>query len=527
MQTNDILMVLGVLAIVLFLVSVGLSYKSWRAHTLILVFLVFCAGVTQFVMASYVLSTHQSWRDIIHGERKGDRNKREKGLIARIDTHVTENDILENGEWDGGILVTEGIDQVKMRIGSVVLDRGSLWKNCVPANKQDDGSADLRVPNPEGRQLRQDMLVYVFEQAPVVEGEETALPDAAPKDVQYLGEFRISQVTIDEESAADGEDNVTYTTITLKPSLPMGAFEATRVRDSKLNWTIYDRMPIDNHYIFSDVEDRSAWLPASSVAEYDKDMQAAEEGDPDANVEVLVRFQQDYVSNVPLLVRKPGQDPDDDPNEVAVEFEKNQLVWLPKKTVEVGDKKVLGAEDLAAEGIVDIRDKIRSNVDSGIKLPGYPAPQSDDDITQLDAAPRYVRSLRDYRSLFSRIRANQFRQKEEAAKVTLQSVQIDENRKDAEETRKALQETIARLESDAAAHTKEQEVLDGHVAQLEEQYKKLRATRDRLLKDNAKLAAELDRLEKQAARKINQRAPAPRPANPIPEVSQLPTPNIR
>ena len=508
METNDILMVVGILTIILFLVSVGMSYKSWRAYTMILVFLIFCVATTQVILAAYVLRTQQTWQEIILGVRKPDKVNRSEGLKIRTENLDRENTRLQEGNWVGGVLQEEGIDQIKQRNRAVVLDRGSIWKNCVPLNPQANGNIDLQVPfserelaylkkenkdDPLEERPRKDMLVYAFQEADFADG------------CRYLGEFRIDKVTISGDDGGEDAKGATFTTATLVPSLPLSAEGLKRLSSSTGNWTIYDKMPVDSHYIFAEVEDRSKWLPKTTVAEYDKDLQPAEETDPANRIEVLVRFTQDYETDVPLFVRLPGQDADEDPTEIAVKFDKNQLAWIGKETVTVGDKKILGADDLAEAGIVTIRTKVRSNFDSGIKLPGFSAPQSEDDATQIDVAPRYVRPLRNYRKLFNQVRVSQVRQQKAAVKIGAQSTQIVENQGDSIASLATLNETINRLKADTAQHANEEKVAKAHLATLDEQYKNLRAKREQLFQDNARLAAELDRLEKQAARAIDRR----------------------
>jgi len=520
-------MVVGILAIVLFLVSLGLSYKSWRVHTLILAFLVFAAAGTQFVMAVYALKTHKSWQEIIYGVRKPDREKRSNGLVKDIEIETRKNEILAHGDWTGGVLTTEGIDQKKQRLLALSVDRGGCWKQCIPAPQGDDGRVNVRVPNPEGRQLRANMLVYAFEDTPVADGGK------------YVGEFRITGVTVaDEDDAAEEGEGGSFTTIQLVPSLPLDPTinkeEIERITQSVTrlegqgedaeqgHWTIYDRMPADAHYLFSaqalekDGEELSSWVPESVLEEYKKDLQPADKNDPAERVEVLVRFRKDYEYTVPELsgelVAPTGDDEDDEeeaPTEFTVSFKKGQVAWLPKKTAQVLDREVKGADDLAAEEIVQIKTQVPSNFDSGIKLPGYPAPESDKDFKNIPVAPRYVRELRNYRTLFRGIRGNQVRQREAAEKLAAQTAQLDVDLSADTATLEALNETTARLESDSDNHAKEEKAAKNHLSDLNTQLKKLAAERKKLLQDNDRLAAELDRLQKRAARVIDQRAPAP------------------
>lgn len=500
MAPNDILMVVGILAIVLFLVSLGMSYKSWRAHTLILVFLVFCAAATQLVLSAYALRARQSWQELIVGVRKPDKDNRSKGYEVKTEILKTKNEHLKNGERVAGIIKKEGIKQLDQRISGVVLDRGSRWNDC-QATPGANGAVELKVPNPEGTQLRKNMLLYAFESKDVKENG------------QYLGTFRVDKVTVSDAPADADAADTTFTTVSLVPALPLTASEVERIDKSDPTWTVYDTMPIDSHYIFAELEpgdSRAEWLPESTLAEYEKDLQPAEEDDPVDRIEVLVRFREDYTPDTGEEV-----DPDD---ENPTGFVSGQLAWLPKETVTVDGRVILGADDLEEQEIVRKLTSIRSDAGAGIKLPGYPAPVATSEIKSISVAPRYVRQLRDYRSLFNAYRLARVRHEEETEMLTTQAARLDVDQQDIDASLQAAKETIARLESDKKQHANEQKVAEAHLKALNAQFKQLRSKRNRLLKENDRLAAELDRLEKQAARAIDRRAPASEPQDAFPRL---------
>ena len=65
MDLQTVLIILGVLGTILFLVALVMSYKSWRWHTLLLVWLVFAAACVAMGMSLQTLKVHQSWREIL------------------------------------------------------------------------------------------------------------------------------------------------------------------------------------------------------------------------------------------------------------------------------------------------------------------------------------------------------------------------------------------------------------------------------------------------------------------------------
>ena len=79
MTADTTLQIIGGLALILFLVSVSMSYKSWRAHTLVLVCFIFIATGWMFAYTAMTLKVHQVWRQILFGPP----GEPEKGLVAQ------------------------------------------------------------------------------------------------------------------------------------------------------------------------------------------------------------------------------------------------------------------------------------------------------------------------------------------------------------------------------------------------------------------------------------------------------------
>ena len=65
MDLQTVLLILGILGTILFLVALVMSYKSWRWHTLLLVWLVFAAACVAIGMSVQTLKVHQSWRELL------------------------------------------------------------------------------------------------------------------------------------------------------------------------------------------------------------------------------------------------------------------------------------------------------------------------------------------------------------------------------------------------------------------------------------------------------------------------------
>ena len=65
MDLQTVLLILGILGTILFLVALVMSYKSWRWHTLLLVWLVFAAACVAIAMSVQTLKMPQSWRELL------------------------------------------------------------------------------------------------------------------------------------------------------------------------------------------------------------------------------------------------------------------------------------------------------------------------------------------------------------------------------------------------------------------------------------------------------------------------------
>jgi hypothetical protein len=141
-----------------------------------------------------------------------------------------------------------------------------MWEHCeakVVSIKKETGEAEVRV-NLDPKISFTDkskFLVYAFEEANVQD-----------KGV-YLGEFRLTP---------DGEKKAK-----LDPTNRLTPRESDRLASAKKTWVLYDQMPYDSHDAFVHLsdEEKTAMLPAASVAEYVKD---GKPSDPNDLQEVVV-----------------------------------------------------------------------------------------------------------------------------------------------------------------------------------------------------------------------------------------------
>ena len=391
--TETVMWIVAGLSVVLFLVAIIMSHKSWKIHTLILVFLVFCAACATLWISAQTLKVHQVWREILEGPP----GKREEGLIAQTEKLRQESLELEFGkEEDDGEIVEDGIAQLEIRLAEVLYDRGRMWTDCKPAAMAAAaGSVNVTVANPTPSQITPGLLVYVFDGRPVAQSGS------------YLGMFRVTNVAGGAAAPApgggpgDAAAPAGPTIATLQPAWRLSDYEGTRLVDSANRgnpWILFDKMPVDGHQVFAEITaedigvpkeqfsqmDRAAQLakllPGNVLSEFIKDQQDAEAGDADERIEIQVEFKEDY--------------PDKD---AEVRFGDEQLVWLPKIPPPQGAPGV--------QPIPSVDELVRMEVVERVD----------------DKQPRYSRELRDYGYLFRDLYLNR-----EEQQVYIADVQLDD-----------------------------------------------------------------------------------------------------
>ena len=177
MDLQTVLIILGVLGIILFLVALVMSYKSWRWHTLLLVWLVFAAACVAMWMSLQTLKAHQSWREIL--------------------------------------LVNDR-------------DPSAGQPNAVPIEISAENMVTVEFDRPPTYRLEKDLPIYVFSSEPDKKGD------------QYLGMFQVAEVTGNqaaegEEPAA----NTGALLAVLRPQWPVTEAERNRLQKSVENGDLW------------------------------------------------------------------------------------------------------------------------------------------------------------------------------------------------------------------------------------------------------------------------------------------------
>ena len=155
MDLQTALLILGILGAILFLVALVMSYKSWRWHTLLLVWLVFAAACVAIVMSVQTLKVHQSWRELLLVDDRDQAGGQPiAGLIEKTEALREENHQLEFGaEDDRGRIVDYGIAQLELKLGALLLDRGRMWNDAGPIEISGEDVVTVQFDRPQTYRL--------------------------------------------------------------------------------------------------------------------------------------------------------------------------------------------------------------------------------------------------------------------------------------------------------------------------------------------------------------------------------------
>jgi hypothetical protein len=492
MDFQTVLLILGILGIILFLVALVMSYKSWRWHTLLLVWLVFAAACVAMWMSLQTLKAHQSWREILHvNDRNQSPNQPIAGLIKKTEKLRQENHELEFGvEDERGRIISPGIGQFELTLATLLLDRGRMWTDAKPVEMSAEDVVTVEFDQPQTHRLEKELPVYVFSSDPFLTGG------------RYLGMFQVAEVTGNQ--AAEGEEPSAVAgslRATLRPQWPVTEEEHNRLQNSVENeerWTIYDKMPVDRHLVFAglaavdlemeaepfDAMDRAARLrkilPQRTVQEFIDDYHPARPEHPPARIEDHVEFLEDY--------------PDDE--DEPARFIEGQQVWLPKKGVE-SDTNI---RDPVTGGTIEVR-----------ALPKISALLEDEVIERVeeDGSPRYSRQLRDYAHLFRDIHRERKRQDFEIVDAILKISEVQNLIGEKQQVIKLFEDEKGRLSRDQQQFIHDQKVIDDLVSKVRNKTTSSNRRLVEIRNETIRLGKQLNTKQLDAVEEIDHRAPDP------------------
>lgn len=209
--------------------------KTWRIWHVIFAFLVYGASIALLIYVSATYRTHNSWRVLVRDQS------------AQLKQLKEERDLMLYGQLTEVIQSEPSIRSATARLRRATIDRGRVWRGCTPGQAQPDDTvtvntvaapppgAEAAPGNGDQNHMEENMIVYVFVEAAAP--PEANLPPGAKVPAYYLGEFATA--------------NVTPTSVTLKPTLPLSQDDKIALRQGGVTWSIYEIMPVDGHRFFA------------------------------------------------------------------------------------------------------------------------------------------------------------------------------------------------------------------------------------------------------------------------------------
>jgi hypothetical protein len=267
----------GGLLVLFFIFLTWQNTKTWAWQHVTLTFLVFAASLVFCVYAAQAVKTRTTWLKL-HDRLA----KQAADLQEQVDraTHGDINDV--EGKNPSVISLREALART-------VLDRGRVWRQCMPQQANPDGSVTLATspppdpanPNPPAARknnMAPKLIVYAFR-----EGQQN--PDSPVLPVFYIGEFQVINAT----------DNA----VTLAPTMPLSQEQFAAGRGA--TWSLYETCPIDGHEWFAGVEEAQLramlpqqLVPPAVIESYVRDGKEATDRDPPENVWFEVKFDKEY-----------------------------------------------------------------------------------------------------------------------------------------------------------------------------------------------------------------------------------------
>jgi hypothetical protein len=280
-----IFQIVAALVVLLFIFLTYMNTKTWRWVHVTCTFLVFVASFTFCVYAAMTLKTRAKWV------------KEHDNLEKQLATTEAELLRVTRGDPNDVESKTQSVLSLREELARTVLDRGRVWRNCIPNIDRRTGviavftspPADPNNPAPgpaKKNNITAKTILHAFREGQ--KGPENPWVPAA-----YIGEFKTVAVT----------DN----SVTLEPTMPLTP-EQQAVGSVPGPWVLYEVCPVDGHeWIAGDEKQRTepladaagaGGLPAplfpKLVQPYLRDGGPAEANDPPENIWYEVRFEMEH-----------------------------------------------------------------------------------------------------------------------------------------------------------------------------------------------------------------------------------------
>jgi hypothetical protein len=485
-----ITLLVGIFLILFFLVTVVLSVKTWRALHVVVVCFTFLAGVFLVVCAAMSVKTHVAWRKL-HDQTE-----------TSLENEEAEGQLLAYGDPQQLDTAKGSVFETRQRLNRMLIDRGRVWRRCVPGNVANNAVNVSTVPEgtpedqikPNG--IEAPTVVYVFREAAL--GNGMVVPGL------YIGEFQVTNA--DERN------------VTLQPTMPLDGQQQQLVANRPASWAMYEMMPLDSHRVFS-VTDVSADplddTPKPIFGAMDEAMLrtmfsnilGVEENNP-----MLLQLIADYV--------RDGSEADDQlvntrPENlwVKLEFQKEHTERVDSNNLDSG----LSGNYFDPDGYAEIT-RLRRGSEATFKendIGVFPySHEADkqlvdrliaDKIAEQVGRPFFVRDLRDYEEAFHDIQDKFIKRNEDIRRAQRDIAALQKSIQQVAAQSAYRQGEKAKLEQDKGKILIDKEKISGLVASLDAQKTSLLDELSRMNRTNLALTQELNRINDALTEEINRR----------------------
>jgi hypothetical protein len=263
-----------------------MSTKTWRWPHVTLLFLVFVATFAFCIYAGMTLKTRAAWIKL-HDK-----------LEADFATAADQLEKTTRGDPKDVEGKTESLVSVREQLARTIIDRGRVWRGCIPSIRGNVITAATSQPpdpnNPAAAPQKKNniapkTIVHVFREA-------QKSPESPVVPAVYVGEFKVTAAT--------------DFSVTLEPTMPLAPEQAQSAQAPGATWALYETAPVDGHEWFAGPpEERTAALRDAAQASleripadvanrlietYTRDGGEAKDTDPPEYVWYEVKFDQEY-----------------------------------------------------------------------------------------------------------------------------------------------------------------------------------------------------------------------------------------
>jgi hypothetical protein len=494
-----IALIIGIFVILLFLVTVVLSVKSWRAWHIVAVCFTFLAAVFFVVVAAMSMKTHMAWRELHHNSENAlDREKAMGEQLAYGDPETRDS-------------FKTAVFGTRQKLNRMLIDRGRVWRRCIPGQAQ-GGTVTVRTgpddPDPavevKPNGIEAKTVLYVFSEGQVsIESGDQPLDVMVPG--SYIGEFEV--VNADDQN------------VVLQPTMPLDGLQRQQFLERRpASWALYEMMPLDSHRVFSDEDniDETVGTEQKPIfGQMNADGLRFVFGTVFGNSvppEVLDQIVSNYVRDgsvaTPEVVNARPEN-----LWVKLEFLKDHKERVDSNNLDPG----LGGNYFDPEGYAEITRLRRGSEaefkksDVGIFPYGHEVDQQlvkglvDAGIAQQIGRPFFVRDLRDYEELFHDIQDKFVKRNEDKRRAERDIAAMQASIQKVAAQSAYRQGEKAKLEEDKAKILNDQEKITSLVASLDSQKTSLLDELSQLNRRNLALTQELTRINDALTDEINRR----------------------